>query len=137
MPKTLGQQAIEECLRELVSACRMPIKSGALTPIVKMFDRRFRELLDADDGPRVWARTGPLMRDNSRFLGTLAEFFANRNGKARVELEDLNAALQLVRDQCLAFRPPRGVSEPMIYCTEVPLATAAQKAFLKSLLKAG
>jgi hypothetical protein len=137
MPRKLSQQAIEECVRELLSACRMPIKSGAVAEIVKQLAPQFKKLLDGDDGPQVWARTGPLMRDNGRFLGTWAEFIANRKGKARVEEDDVMAAFQIVREQCKALRAPTGVPQPLVYCSEPRLATAAEKAFLKSLLPSG
>jgi hypothetical protein len=133
MPRKLSQQAIEECVRELLSACRMPIKPGAVASVVKHFAPRFKELLDADNGAQVWATTGPPMRDNGRFIGTWAEFIARGKKRARVEEEDLMTAVQMVSAQCPAVRSQTGAPQPLIYC-EPRLATAAQKAFLKRLL---
>lgn len=135
MNKSLPQQAVEECRRELLSACRMPIEPEALTFVVNLLHHRFEELLgDAKEGPRRWTAAGPLMRDNSRFLGAFAEFFANREGKELVGQDDLMLALQLVRAQCQALQAAGRVPHGFEFCTEVPLATEAQKAFVAPFL---
>ena len=93
------------------------------------FKKRFEELLvDPIDGPKRWAADGPQLRDNGRFIGTFAEFFANRNKKSRVELEELLIATTIVSTTCEAVAPD---IPPLKYCENLrPDFAAATGEFL-------
>ena len=111
----------------------MPIKPAGLSSFVSLFKNRFDELLGGKGGPNQWAVAGPLMRDNSRFVGTFAEFFANRKQKAFVDRDELMLAVALVKVQCQALQAAGQVLEGLEYCTEVKL-TAGQKAILEAMV---
>jgi hypothetical protein len=99
----LSEQAIGECVRELKAACRLPIKNNALLDIISLVRQNFEEQLDDPaEGPRRWVRDGPKLRDNGRFMGALAEFFTNREGKTDVGFGELLAALLIVQVKCSA-----------------------------------
>jgi hypothetical protein len=112
------------------AACRMEIDKQAVDELwTRDFKKRFEQLLDDPvEGPRRWATDGPLLRDNGRFIGTFAEFFANRNQKDRVELPELLIATTIVSRTCEAFAPN---VQPLKYCENLrPDFVAATEEFL-------
>ena len=124
MDKKLSQSAIEECLRELRAACRMPIDDAAIDAADRLMRPQFEKLLDNAKGAQQWAVDGPLMRDNGRFVGTFAEFFANRQSKSSVGAGELMAAIQIVRAQCHAGEQHGKFSPFFAYCVGIPVDNA-------------
>ncbi|HEU0079087.1 MAG TPA: hypothetical protein VFQ76_15645, partial [Longimicrobiaceae bacterium] len=58
----------------------------------------FERILGHADGPRRWSDHGQRMRDNGRYVGTMAEFYGNRD--RMVSTEALNRAFAAVREDC-------------------------------------
>lgn len=108
MDMTLAEQAREECRREIESACRVDLDPAVLAEFLDLFSGNFRRLCtDNGDGHKYWAKVGQLMRDNGRYIGTLAEFFAKNRRPKQVQVGDLYKALAIVRAECIEDRPRR------------------------------
>lgn len=103
---TLSEQAMSECHLELLASCRIPITPGEYKMFEQLLEPNFKRFLDHANGPQRWIRDGRKMRDNARFIGTLAEFFTNRQHNAQVGFKELLAALLIVQWGCDAGLPP-------------------------------
>lgn len=97
---SVSQLAIHECLTELRAACRRPIDEAALESLVDWLRPNFDEILDRPDGKAHWTDAGPQMRDNSRYLGCLADFFGYEAGVTVVGATQLRKAFTLVEAAC-------------------------------------
>jgi hypothetical protein len=97
------------------AACRIKIDEQAVNELWSLdFKKQFEELLnDPVEGPKRWATDGALLRDNSRFIGAFAEFFANRQQKDSVGLPELLIATTIVSRTCGAVVPN---VRPLKYC---------------------
>jgi len=101
MATTLAEQAREECRREIKAACRIGLDASTLDSFMDRFMGNFKRLCTDDEaGNKFWARIGQNMRDNGRYIGTFADFFARNKKPAVVSLDDLNLSLILVRALC-------------------------------------
>jgi hypothetical protein len=132
--KKLPDIAINECVRELRAACRLPIDQSALDIVVGWLRPNFERILGHPEGARRWADHGQRMRDNARHLGGLADFFASHADAKTIGDVELKRALQVIRADCTvrAERTPVAFE----YCTGLPMdvdARAAEK-FLAELV---
>jgi len=88
----------------------LPFQPQAVERLLALVRPDFQRMLDDGDGvppeqqkgPRRWVADGPKLRDNGRFVGTLAEFFANREQKDHVGFGELFVALLIVQVECSA-----------------------------------
>jgi hypothetical protein len=126
-----SELAINECVRELRAACRRPIDQSALDTIVGWMRPQFAKILDRIDGPDRWARMGDRLRENSRHLGALADFFASHADVATVGIGELSNAVTMARADCTtkAERVPLGFE----YCAGAPVDATAAEQFLRSV----
>jgi len=123
--------AIRECVAELRAAARRPVDPAALETLVGWMQPQFERILDRVDGARRWADHGPRLRENSRHLGTLADFFACHSDAAEIGIEQLTAAVKMVRADCTL----RSERTPLAYqyCPKAPVDASAAEVFLRSL----
>lgn len=114
----LPDTAMNECLRELRAACRLPIDESAIATLRGWLRPNFERILGHPEGGHRWADHGQRMRDNGRHLGGFADFFGSHNGRERVGIEELTRAYHLVRADCTvrAERTPFAWE----YCRETP-----------------
>jgi hypothetical protein len=113
---TLSEQAMHECRCEMLASCRIPITPGEFKLFEELLEPNFKRFLDGERGPQRWLHDGLKMRDNARFIGTLAEFFTNRQGKPQVGFKELLAALLIVQWGCDAGLP--GGRQTFEYCKD-------------------
>jgi len=127
--------AIRECVAELRAASRRPIEPAALETIIGWMRPQFEKILDRADGNKRWAEHGPRLRENSRHMGALADFFGAHFDSPIVGIEELTAAVTMARADCTvrAERTPLA----FYYCPKAPVNTTAAEAFLRSLAPAG
>jgi hypothetical protein len=104
------ENAIRECVVELRAACRRPIDQAALDTLVGWLRPNFERILGHPEGAKRWADHGYRMRDNARYIGTFADFFAGP-GTSAIGLEELKRAFQVVRADCTV----RAESKPLAY----------------------
>ena len=109
MMRRLPDIAMRECFGELRAACRLPIDEAALQALMERVRPNFERILGHPDGPRRWSDHGQRMRDNGRYVGTMAEFYVNRD--RMVSTEALNRAFAAVREDCTV----RAESTPLAY----------------------
>jgi hypothetical protein len=97
---SVAETAIEECLTDLRAACHRPIDETALLTVVAWLRPQFEQILSHPDGSARWADHGHLMRNNGRYIGALADFFANREDVPVAGINQLTEAYELVRSAC-------------------------------------
>lgn len=100
--RSMSELAVQECVAELRAACRRPIDEAALEALLDRLRPNFREILDRPEGKAHWADYGPHMRNNGRYLGSLAEFFSYEAGVNIVTANELKRAFTLVEAACRA-----------------------------------
>jgi len=127
----VSEIAIRECVAELRAASRRPIDPLALETIVGWMRPQFERILDRTDGGKRWAEHGPRLRENSRHLGALADFFACHGDAAEVSIDELTAAVKMVRADC-TLRSER-IPLAFQYCPKAPVDATAAEAFLRTL----
>ncbi len=129
--RTLSDVAIDECVGELKAACRRPIDAAALETVVDWMRPNFERILDRIDGGKRWADHGQRLRTNSRHLGALADFFSSHADVAVVGLDELSAAVTLLRADCTT----RAERTPVAweYCSDAPVNATAAEIFLRTL----
>jgi len=129
--KRMPDLAINECVRELRAACRLPIDPPALEMIVDWLRPNFEKILGHHEGARRWADHGQRMRDNARHLGGFADFFASHADASSIGVEELTRALQVIRADCTV----RSERAPVAfeYCTGLPLSSTAAEEFLQAV----
>jgi hypothetical protein len=127
----MSEIAIRECVAELSAGSRRPIDASAVDTLVGWLRPNFEKILDRLDGPRRWAEHGERLRENSRHLGTLADFFGSHAGVDMVGVGELSNAMKLVRADCTvrAERTPLGFQ----YCPTNAIDPASAEVFLRSL----
>src|SRR5579859_194464 len=96
----LSDRALQECADELRAACRRPIDAAALDTLLTWIHPTFKEILERPDGARHWTEHGTHMRDNGRYIGALADFFAYEADVDIVGAAELLRAFTMVRDVC-------------------------------------
>lgn len=121
--KKLSEIALKECIVELRAACRLPIEQVALDTMMSWVRPQFVQILDNVDGARRWADHGAQMRDNGRYLGTLANFFARHTESAAVGIEEITRAFEMLQADCTvrAERTPMNFH----YCPPVAANSSA------------
>lgn len=92
--------AISECVAELRAASRRPIDESAIDTLVAWLRPNFERLLDRANGGRRWADQGQTVRNNSRYLGALADFFGERASTEIVGIKELLQAFTVIRAGC-------------------------------------
>jgi hypothetical protein len=132
--QTLSDVAIDECVGELRAACRRPIDAAALETVVDWMRPNFARILDRIDGGKRWADHGQRLRNNSRHLGALADFFSSHADVDVVGLDELSAAVTMLRADCTT----RAERTPVAweYCTGAPVDATAAETFLRTLTPA-
>jgi hypothetical protein len=96
----LSERAREECRREIVAACRLSMDAGVLDAFLDKFTANFVRLCDGPNGATYWAQHGQAMRDNGRFIGTIAEYLAKNKAPRTVSMHELMVGLIIVRATC-------------------------------------
>ena len=137
MPK-LSEQALSECRKELLAACRLPIDPQVLEEFLKKFIGNLENTLDHDPakGSTWWSQIGQKVRDNGRFIGTFAEFLAKDKSSQAVEMHELMVALIMVRATCGVKRGPRFVPFYEV-CERISGDPQVTRAFTEFLATAG
>jgi hypothetical protein len=126
--------AISECVAELRAASRRPVDPAALQTVVGWMRPQFELILDRADGGKRWAEHGPRLRENSRHLGALADFFGSHFESEIVGIEELTAAVKMVRADCTV----RAERTPLAYyyCPKAQVNVREAEEFLHSLAPA-
>jgi hypothetical protein len=106
----MQESALRECEVEIRAACHRPIDQAALETLLGWVRPNFERILGHPDGAKRWAYVGSRMRDNGRYIGAFAEFFAGP-GTPTIGLEELTRAFQVVRADCTV----RAESTPLAY----------------------
>lgn len=129
--RALSDVAIDECVSELRAACRRPIEPAALETVVEWMRPNFARILDRIDGGKRWADHGQRLRNNSRHLGALADFFASHADAEAVGIGELGAAVTMLRADCTT----RAERTPVAweYCSGAPVDATAAEAFLRAI----
>src|SRR3954452_17447273 len=114
----MSEIAIRECVAEMTAASRRPMHASAVEEIVGWLRPQFEKILDRLDGPKRWAEHGERLRENSRHLGALADFFASHADLTMVGIEELTNAVKMARADCT----PRSERTPLAfqYCPKAP-----------------
>jgi hypothetical protein len=130
MTKT-SERAIAECVAELRGACRRPIEPSAVETLVGWLRPQFERILDRSDGPTRWAQHGQRLRESSRHMGALADFFGSHAGAESVGLGELTPAVAMMRADCTtkAQRVPLAWE----YCYPAPVDATAAETFLRTV----
>ena len=127
----MSEIAIRECVAELMAAVRRPIDPPALEAVIGWMRPQFERILDRTDGGRRWAEHGERLRENSRHLGALADFFASHADAPAVDIDAMTHAVTLVRADCTV----RSERTPLAfqYCPPKPPNVNAAIEFLRAL----
>src|SRR5262245_22984074 len=127
----MSEIAIRECVAELSAGSRRPIETAAVETVVEWLRPQFEKILDRLDGARRWAEHGERLRENSRHMGALADFFGSHAGVEIVGIDQLSSALKMVRADCTV----RSERTPLAfqYCPTAPVDATAAEIFLRSL----
>jgi hypothetical protein len=130
----MSEIAVTECVGELRAACRRPIDRTALDTVIEWMRPNFEKALDRPDGGKRWAHHGPRLRENSRHLGALADFFGTHAGVDLIGIDELTHAVTMVRADCTtkAQRGPLAYE----YCNAAPVNAAPAETFLRALAPA-
>jgi len=132
--KTVPEIALQECIGEFRAACRRPIDQAAVDTVAEWLRPNFDRILNRLDGGKRWADHGQRMRDNSRHLGALADFFGSHAGVPTVGIEQLSQAWAMLRADCTT----KGQRTPLAYeyCTDAPVDARAAEEFLRAIAPA-
>ena len=127
----LSAIAIKECVAELRAASRRPIEQDALDTIVEWLRPQFERILDRVDGGRRWAQHGQRVREKSRHIGALADFFGNHAEVATIGIAEITHAVRMARADCTvrAERTPLAYE----YCSMAPVDSTAAEEFLRAI----
>src|SRR5262249_27143191 len=127
----VSEIAIRDCVAELCAASRRPVDPSALETMLGWMRPQFEKILDRIDGSKRWAEHSDRLRETSRHLGALADFFASHADVAIVDTEALTSAVKMVRADCTlrAERTPMAFQ----YCPRAPIDTSAAEAFLRTI----
>jgi hypothetical protein len=109
---SMSEFAIQECVAELRAACRRPIDEAALETLLTFLRPNFRDILERPEGKAHWTDHGQQMRDNSRYLGALADFCGYQGDVAIVGTSELMQAFTMVAAACRVGAPV--ASQPVL-----------------------
>lgn len=127
----MSEIAIRECVEELRAGSRRPIDASAVDTVVAWLRPEFERILDRADGGRRWADHGARVRETSRHMGTLADFFGHHADTAEVGTEQLTQAVKMIRADCTlrAERTPMAFK----YCPKAEVDSRAAEIFLREI----
>ncbi|HLG56588.1 MAG TPA: hypothetical protein VI485_14715 [Vicinamibacterales bacterium] len=127
----LSDIAIQECVAELRAASRRPIEQVALDTIVGWLRPQFERILDRVDGGKRWALHGQRVREKSRHIGALADFFGNHADVATVSVAEMTHAVRMAKADCTV----RSARVPLAYeyCSMAPVDSTAAEDFLRAI----
>jgi hypothetical protein len=115
----------------LRAACRLPVDDEGIVLLESWLRPNFERILAHPDGGRRWADHGHRMRDNARFLGSFADFFASHAGRESIGVEELTRAFQVIRADCTVRAEVTPVAYE--YCTNVPVSADRAEEFLMAM----
>ncbi len=129
--KQLSEIALNECIVELRAACRLPIDPQALDTMMSWVRPQFVQILDHHDGGKRWADHGQRMRDNGRYLGTFADFFARHTDASAVGVDEISRAFEMLKAECTV----RSERTPLawVYCPPVAGDSRPAEEFLRAV----
>ncbi|MPZ17732.1 MAG: hypothetical protein GEV06_07460 [Luteitalea sp.] len=127
--RKISEMAINQCIAELRAACRLPIEEPALDTLIEGLRPNFQRILDCSDGRKRWAGHGQRMRNNGRYIGAFANFFADHVSAAVVGRSELTRAFEIVREHCAV----RADSGPLA-CEDPPVDARAAEELLKPVV---
>lgn len=127
--KKLSEIALKECIAELRAACRLPIDPDALETMMSWVRPQFVQILDHPDGGKRWADHGQQMRDNGRYIGAFADFFAKHTDAPVVGIDEITRAFEMAKADCTvrAERTPFAWE----YCPHAPVNSKPAEEFLR------
>lgn len=127
----ISETAINECVAELRAACRRPIDQDAIDTLVEWLRPNFERILDRLDGGKRWTDFGQRVRNNSRHLGALADFFGSHADVTAVGIDELTQAFTMVRADCTvrAERTPLALE----LCPDAPVDVSVAEEFLRAI----
>jgi len=96
----MSDMAIDQCVGELRAASRRPVDPDALDTLVDSLRPSFEDILDGPEGAMRWTDHGQRMRENARYLGALADFFALQADASIVGTAELMQAFSMVERAC-------------------------------------
>jgi hypothetical protein len=129
--RRLPDIAIKECTAELRAACRLPVDQAGIELLEAWLRPNFERILAHPDGGRRWADHGQRMRDNARFLGAFADFFASHTSRATIGVEDLTRAFEVIRADCTVRAEATTLAYE--YCKDVPVDANRAEEFLHAM----
>lgn len=129
--KKLSEVALKECIVELRAACRLPIDPLALETMMSWVRPQFVEVLDHADGRKRWADHGQQMRDNGRYIGAFADFFAKHTDASVVGIDEIRRAFEMVKADC-DVRSER-TALAYSYCPNTPVNSKPAEEFLRAV----
>ncbi len=130
--KKLSEIALNECIGEIRAACRLPIDPQALDTMMSWVRPQFVQVMDHPDGAKRWADIGRQMRDNGRYLGAFADFFARHTDARTVGLDEITRAFELLRADCTV----RAERTPVAWTVCPPVNCQPAEEFLRAVAPA-
>jgi hypothetical protein len=127
--RKISEMAINQCITEMRAACRLPIEESALDALIDRLRPNFHRILDCTEGRKRWASHGQRMRNNGRYIGAFANFFADHVFATVVGPKELNRAFEIVRLHCAV----RADSGPLA-CDDPPVDASAAEELLKPVI---
>lgn len=127
--RKVSEMAINQCISELRAASRLPIEQSALDGLIEGLRPNFQRVLDCSEGRKRWASHGQRMRNNGRYIGAFANFFADHVCAAIVGPKELTRAFEIVREHCAV----RANSGPLA-CEDPPVDARAAEELLRPVV---
>jgi hypothetical protein len=127
----LSDIAIQECVEELRAASRRPIEQAAIDTIVGWLRPQFERILDRVDGGRRWAQHGTRVREKSRHIGALADYFGTYADVSTIGVTEMTHAVRMAKADCTvrAERMPLAYE----YCRTAMVDATPAEEFLRAI----
>jgi len=123
--------AIGECVAELRAASRRPVEHAAIDTIVGWLRPQFERILDRVDGGRRWAQHGQRVREKSRHIGGLADFFATFADVPTVGVAEVTHAVRMAKADCTVRAERMPVAYE--YCRTAMVDATPAEEFLRAI----
>jgi hypothetical protein len=123
--------AIGECVAELRAASRRTVEHAAIDTIVGWLRPQFERILDRPDGGRRWAQHGQRVREKSRHIGALADFFATFADVPNVGVAEVTHAVRMAKADCTVRAERMPVAYE--YCKSAMVDATAAEEFLRAI----
>jgi hypothetical protein len=127
--------AIGECVAELRAASRRPIEHAAVDTIVGWLRPQFERILDRVDGGRRWLQHGQRVREKSRHIGALADFFATFADVPMVGVAEVTHAVRMAKADCTVRADRMPVAYE--YCKSAMVDASAAEEYLRAIAPVG